>query len=85
MPSRTPGIKTLYDQYTHHFNNGATRIDLICTTRELLAKKIDIEIVAAAFTDHHAVMLRIAVYTPILRMGRGRWKMNTAMFRDVSE
>jgi len=69
--------------YTHHFNNGATRLDRIYTTRELLAKKIGIEILAAAFTDHHAVMLRIAVDTPILRMGTGR-KMNTVMFRDIS-
>ena len=70
--------------YTHHFNNGTTRIDQIYTTQELLAKKIGIEIVAAAFTDHHAVKLRIVVDTPILRMGRGHWKINTAMFPDVS-
>ena len=68
--------------YTHHSITGSTRIDRLHTTQELLAKKLGTEILDAAFTDHHAVMLRIAVDTPILRMDRGRWKMNTAMFRD---
>ena len=68
--------------YTHHSISGATRIDRIYTTQELLEKKLGIETIAAAFTDHHALMLRLAVDTPVLRMGRGRWKMNTAMFRD---
>jgi len=68
--------------YTHHSISGATRNYRIHTTQELLEKKLGIEIIAAAFTDHHAVLLRLAVDTPILRMGGGRWKMNTAMFRD---
>jgi hypothetical protein len=29
-------------------------------------------------------MLRLAVEIPILRMGRGGWKMNTAMVRETS-
>jgi exonuclease III len=68
--------------YTHYLIPGATRIDSIYNTQELLEKKLGIEIIAAAFTDHHSVLLRLAVDTPILRMGRGRWKMNTAIFRD---
>ena len=36
----------------------------IYTTQELLEKKLGIEIIAAAFTDHHAVLLRLAVDTP---------------------
>ena len=45
-------------------------------------KKLGIEIIAVAFTDYHAIILRLEVDTPILRMGRGLRKMNTAMFRD---
>ena len=68
--------------YTHYSISGVTRIDRIYTTQELLEKKLGIEIIAAASTDHRAELLRLAVDTPILRMGRGRWKMNKAMFRD---
>jgi len=68
--------------YIHYSISGATRIDRIYIAQELLEKKLANEIIAAAFTDHHAVLLRLAVDTPILRMGRGRWKMNTAVFRD---
>ena len=67
--------------YTHYSISGTTRIYRIYTTQELLEKLV-IEIIAAAFTDHHALLLRLVVDTPVLRMGRGRWKMNTAMFGD---
>ena len=77
----TKSYKTHKPTYTHYSISVATRIDRIYTTQELLEKKLGIEIVAAAFTDHHAVLLRLAVDMPIPRMGRGRWKMNNAMFR----
>ena len=67
--------------YTHYSISGATKIDHIYTIQELL-EKLGIEILGAAFTYHHNVLLRLAVDTSIIRMGRGRWKMNTAMFRD---
>jgi len=37
-----------------------------------------IETVAAAFTDHLAVVLRLTLDAPILRRGRGTWKLNSA-------
>jgi len=68
--------------YTYYSISGATRIDRIYTTQELLEKKLGIEIILAAFTDQHALLLQLSVDTPVLTMDRGRWKMNTAMFRD---
>jgi hypothetical protein len=41
-----------------------------------------IETVAAVFTDHHAVILRIAINTPLTMRGRGYWKMNVALMRE---
>ena len=41
-----------------------TRIARIYTTQKLLEKKLGVEIIAVAFTDHHAVFLRLAVDTP---------------------
>jgi hypothetical protein len=49
--------------YTHYSISGATRIDRIYTTQELL-EKLGIEIIAAAFTELHAVLLRLSVDTP---------------------
>ena len=60
-----------------------TRIDLFNATKELCERKTAVETVAAAFTDHHAVMLRLTVHIPILRRGRGMWKVNTALVDDA--
>jgi len=42
--------------YTHYTPTGASRIDRIYTSHEMFAMKIDVETVAAAFTDHLAVV-----------------------------
>jgi endonuclease/exonuclease/phosphatase family metal-dependent hydrolase len=68
--------------YTHYSPMGATRIDRIYTTKELSTKKVGIETVAAGFTDHLAVILRLSVEVPIIRRGRGLWKMNTSLFDE---
>ena len=47
-----------------------------------MAKKIGTEILAAAFTDQHTVVLHLAVDTPIMRMGRCRWKMKATMIME---
>jgi hypothetical protein len=49
-----------------------------------MARKSGIEIVPAAFTDHHAVALRFTI--PIYDMGRrrGRWKVNPMLMQDES-
>jgi len=46
---------------------GASRIDRIYTTKELSDKKIGVETVAAAFTEHLSVVMRLSVDVPIVR------------------
>jgi len=43
--------------FTHYSPMGASRIDRIHTTKELSDKKIGVETVAAAFTDHLSVVI----------------------------
>jgi len=45
--------------YTRHSAYGATRIDRIYATRELLERQLFVEAIVAPFTDHLAVCLRI--------------------------
>ena len=45
------------DVYTHYSPMGATIIDRTYTTKELSTKTTGVETVAAAFTDHLAVIL----------------------------
>jgi exonuclease III len=42
--------------FTHHSTTGGTRIDRIYVSSELVKKKPDVEIIPAAFTDHHALV-----------------------------
>jgi hypothetical protein len=41
-----------------------------------------VETIAAAFTDHLAVVLRLAIEKPIPSAGRGYWKMNVSYLHD---
>ena len=68
--------------YTHYSVAGATRIDRIYATRDLIARKLGIEKIAAAFTDHYAVCLRLTVDVPFVRIGRGFWKMDNTLLDD---
>jgi hypothetical protein len=47
-----------------------------------MTRKTGIETVAAAFTDHNAIILRIAIDTPLPTRGRGYWKMNTNLLQE---
>jgi len=38
--------------------------------------------VAAAFTDHVSVLLRIDMDTPIIHTGKGLWRMNTSYLNE---
>jgi hypothetical protein len=74
--------------YTHYAPRSASRLDRIYVTEHLLARKQGVETVALAFTDHLAVVLRLAVDMPLPVTGKSYWKMNTsylneAAFRDV--
>jgi hypothetical protein len=68
--------------YTHYSVSGATRIDRIYATRDLISRKLGIETIAAAFTDHSAVCLRLTVDVPVVRTWRGFWKMDNTLLDD---
>jgi exonuclease III len=70
------------DGYTHYTANGASRIDRIYATRDVITRKTGIEIIAVAFTDHSAVIMRIAIETPLRTRGRGYWKMNINLIKE---
>jgi len=72
----------LRNVFTHYSPKGAGRINLICTTKELSEKKIGVETVAAAFTDHLSVVMRLSVDVPIVRRGKGFRKMNTSILSE---
>ena len=60
----------------HISASGASRLDRIYVTKELNSRKRGLEVVATAFTDHLAVCLRLSAEFPMLRKGRGMWKMD---------
>jgi hypothetical protein len=70
--------------YTHYTPTGAPRIDRIYVTRNILSKKQGVETVAAAFTDHFSVVLRIAIDTPLTVRGRGYWRMILSLLNDTN-
>jgi len=69
--------------YTHYKPKGAARIDRIYLSEDLLCNKQGAETIAAVFTDHLAVLIRIKLATLIILRGRGRWFMNTSFLKDA--
>ena len=45
-------------------------------------KNICVETVAVAFTDHLSVVMRLSVDVPIVRRGKGFWKMNNSILSE---
>ena len=41
------------------------------------------ETIAGAFTDHLAVLLRVAMTTPFIQTGRGIWRTNVTNLNDL--
>jgi len=70
--------------YTHYTGVGASRIDRIYITRNLLSNKRGIETVASAMSDHLAVVLSVLWDLPVRQRGRGYWKMNVALLNEES-
>jgi len=70
--------------FTHYTATGATRIDRMYLSEDLIRHKQGTETIAAAFTDHLAVLLRIQLATPKNLRGKGRWIMNTSFMEDPS-
>jgi hypothetical protein len=69
--------------YTHYTNKGASRIDRLYFSQALYCTRTGIETDAAVFTDHFAVVLRLAQGSPCLVRGRGLWKMKVSLLRDA--
>jgi hypothetical protein len=63
-------------------SNGASRLDRLYTTPEIFLPKTGIEIIPAAFTDHHAVALRLQMPETSVHRGPGRWKMDSLLMND---
>jgi len=68
--------------FTHYSPMCASRIERIYITKELSDKKIGVENVPTAFTDHLSVVMRLSVDVPIVRRGKGVWKMNTSILSE---
>jgi len=68
--------------FTHFSPVGVSRSDRIYTTKEMSDKKISAGTVAAAFTDHLSVAMRLSVNVLIVRRGKRFWKMNTSILSE---
>jgi hypothetical protein len=53
-------------------------------TKHLRTRKTGVETVATAFTDHFAVVLRLAIDAPLPLRGRGSWKINVSLLQDAT-
>jgi len=52
-------------------------------SHDLMHKNTGIEILPAAFTDHNAVVLRLALGESVARRGRARWKFDPNLIQDA--
>ena len=68
--------------YTHYTPTGASRIDRIYVTENLIIRKQGVATVAAAFTDHLAVILRLSIEVPLARREKGYWRMNVSFLGE---
>jgi hypothetical protein len=69
--------------YTYYTRQEAARLDRIHVSRHLDGRKCVTETTVIAFTDHLAVILRIALNVTTARRGRSYWKMNAALLREA--
>ena len=68
--------------YIHYTSRGSSRIDRIYASCNLSRQKRGAETRVAAFTDHLAMAIRIAVEATTIRRGRSYYTMNTALLRE---
>ena len=68
--------------FTHHSPTGATRLDRFYVSANRVRRKSSVEIIPAAFTDHHAVALRLTIQGPIVRRRLRRWRMDPIVMHD---
>ena len=70
--------------YTHYSTTGATRIDCIYLSTVDKDKKQGIEIIPTAYTDHHAIVLRLSIPSTERRRRSGRWKMDPDIVKGAT-
>jgi endonuclease/exonuclease/phosphatase family metal-dependent hydrolase len=68
--------------YAHYTATGTSRIYRIYVTHYLRRRQQGVETVAAAFTDHFAVILRLTVDVPCSLRAKGYWQMNVSFLSD---
>ena len=68
--------------YTHYSNTGASRIDRIYVSSDIATKITGIDFLPAAFTDHNAVVVHLALGEMGMRRRTPRWKLDPTMLRD---
>ena len=73
--------------YTYYTYQGAARLDRIYVTDDLYQKKTAATTIFAPFTDHLAAAVRVTLNSPLVRRGKGWWKMNNSLLmeRDFKE
>jgi len=69
--------------FTHYTPTGASCLDRIYISPTLRRKKLWVDTLVAAFTDHLAIVLRIESSDPILIRGRELWRMNTTILDEA--
>jgi hypothetical protein len=68
--------------YTHYSNTGASRIDRIYVSRNIESRITGIDFLPAAFTDHNAVVVHLALGEMGARRRPLRWKLDPTMLHD---
>ena len=69
--------------HTHYTPHGAARLDRLYVSPSLRYRKIGVETVMEAFTDHLAVCSLTILDAPLLRRGRGHWNMNIKLLEEA--
>jgi endonuclease/exonuclease/phosphatase family metal-dependent hydrolase len=70
--------------YTHYAPLSATRLDRIFATERLYSRKRGVKTVVTTFTDHFAVVLRLATDVLFQERGRSYWKLNISLLNEKS-
>lgn len=68
--------------YTHYTYQGAARLDRMYVSEDLYRKKTGATTIFAPFTDHMAATVRITLNAPMVRRGKGQWKMNNSLLGE---
>jgi hypothetical protein len=70
------------DRHIHHSPTGANILDRIYMTRDLITRKSGIELLPAALTENHAVLLRLTIQDQLMRRRRGTCTIDPNMTYD---